>query len=148
MELLLLCALVVFAGVTPTQGGILNVNKMIKQVTGKTPILYYGSYGCHCGPGGKGPPVDASDWCCHAHECCYAKLKLQRCRIHRDHYTYNFTQGNIQCSDTGSWCEQELCACDKEVAFCLQRNLGTYKKKQRYIRLFSRSRCKGQTPMC
>ncbi|XP_032970727.1 group IID secretory phospholipase A2 isoform X2 [Rhinolophus ferrumequinum] len=61
MELLLLCALVVFAGVTPTQGGIMNLNKMVKQVTGKTTITSYWPYGCHCGLGGKGPPVDATD---------------------------------------------------------------------------------------
>lgn len=51
-------------------------------------------------------------------------------------------------ADKGSWCEQQLCACDKEVAFCLQRNLGTYNKSLHYIRLFRRSRCKGQKPMC
>lgn len=49
------------AGMTPIQGGILNLNKMIKQVTKKTPFIYW-SYGCHCGLGGKGPPADATDW--------------------------------------------------------------------------------------
>uniref|UniRef100_A0A8C8XG73 Phospholipase A2 n=1 Tax=Panthera leo TaxID=9689 RepID=A0A8C8XG73_PANLE len=61
MNLALLCTLLVFAGVIPTQGGILNLNKMIKQVTRKTPIFSYWPYGCHCGPGGKGQPKDASD---------------------------------------------------------------------------------------
>uniref|UniRef100_A0A8C0MLS3 Phospholipase A2 n=2 Tax=Canis lupus familiaris TaxID=9615 RepID=A0A8C0MLS3_CANLF len=61
MELPLLCTLLVFAGVIPTQGGIMNLNKMIKQVTRKTPIFSYWFYGCHCGPGGRGQPKDATD---------------------------------------------------------------------------------------
>ncbi|XP_008146357.3 group IID secretory phospholipase A2 [Eptesicus fuscus] len=147
MELPLLCVLVVFAGVTPTEGGILNLNKMVKQVTRRTPITSYWPYGCHCGLGGKGQPLDATDWCCHAHDCCYRHLKLHHCHYHRDHYNYTFSQGDIQCSDKGSWCEQQLCACDKEVAFCLKRQMGTYQKKLRFAR-FYRSRCKGQTPLC
>uniref|UniRef100_A0A5F9D203 Phospholipase A2 n=1 Tax=Oryctolagus cuniculus TaxID=9986 RepID=A0A5F9D203_RABIT len=61
MELPLLCGLLVMAGVIPGQGGILNLNKMVKQVTNKTPILSYWSYGCHCGIGGRGQPKDATD---------------------------------------------------------------------------------------
>uniref|UniRef100_A0A4X1W6R2 Phospholipase A2 n=2 Tax=Sus scrofa TaxID=9823 RepID=A0A4X1W6R2_PIG len=61
MELPLLCFLVAFAGVIPAQGGILNLNKMIKQVTGKVPFFSYWPYGCHCGIGGRGEPKDATD---------------------------------------------------------------------------------------
>lgn len=50
------------AGVILTQGGILNLNKMVEQVTRKTPIFSYWPYGCHCGLGGKGQPKDATDW--------------------------------------------------------------------------------------
>ncbi|KAM7099936.1 group IID secretory phospholipase A2 [Molossus nigricans] len=146
MELTLLCALLVLAGVTPIQGGFLNLSKMVKQVTKKTSLMYW-SYGCHCGIGGKGLPLDATDWCCHAHDCCYHHLQLHNCRWQMDHYSYNFSQGTVECSDKGSWCEQQLCACDKEVAYCLLRNLGTYNKKLRLVR-FSRSRCKGHSPMC
>ncbi|XP_057556585.1 group IID secretory phospholipase A2 isoform X2 [Hippopotamus amphibius kiboko] len=61
MELPLLCTLVVIAGVVPAQGGVLDLNKMIKEVTGKTPIFFYWFYGCHCGFGGSGEPQDATD---------------------------------------------------------------------------------------
>ncbi|XP_061003805.1 group IID secretory phospholipase A2 isoform X2 [Dama dama] len=61
MDLSLLCTLVVFAGVVPAEGDILDLNKMIKQVTGKTPVFFYMSYGCYCGFGGQGPPRDATD---------------------------------------------------------------------------------------
>lgn len=48
-------------------------------------------------------------------------------------------------ADKGSWCEQQLCACDKEVAVCLQRNLDTYQKRLRY---YWRPHCRGKTPIC
>nr|XP_001095528.1 group IID secretory phospholipase A2 [Macaca mulatta] len=145
MQLALLCGLVVMAGVIPIQGGILNLNKMVKQVTGKMPLFFYWPYGCYCGPGGRGQPKDATDWCCQTHDCCYDHLKTHGCCIHTDHYRYSFSHGDIHCSDKGSWCEQQLCACDKEVAFCLKRNLDTYKKR---LRFYWRPRCQGQTPGC
>uniref|UniRef100_A0A2K5EDF0 Phospholipase A2 n=1 Tax=Aotus nancymaae TaxID=37293 RepID=A0A2K5EDF0_AOTNA len=83
--------------------------------------------------------------CCRTHDCCYAHLKTHGCRFHMDHYRYNFSQGEIYCSDKGSWCEQQLCACDKDVAFCLKRNLDTYQKK---LRFYWRPHCQGQTPGC
>nr|XP_036855452.1 group IID secretory phospholipase A2 isoform X1 [Manis javanica] len=97
MEHPLLCMLMMFAGVIPTQGGILNLNKMVEQVTRKTPIFSYWPYGCHCGLGGKGQPKDATDWCCHAHDCCYDHLKHHQCRVLTDNYNYTFSQGHIQC---------------------------------------------------
>ncbi|XP_002716095.1 group IID secretory phospholipase A2 [Oryctolagus cuniculus] len=146
MELPLLCGLLVMAGVIPGQGGILNLNKMVKQVTNKTPILSYWSYGCHCGIGGRGQPKDATDWCCRVHDCCYARLKKTHgCHPLVDSYRYTFAEGHVQCSDKGSWCEQQLCACDKEVALCFKRNLDTY---QKHLRYYWRPRCSGQAPEC
>ncbi|XP_049734098.1 group IID secretory phospholipase A2 [Elephas maximus indicus] len=145
MKLPLLCVLLVISGVIPTQSGILNLNKMIKQVTGKIPFFTYWFYGCHCGPGGKGHPKDATDWCCRAHDCCYALLKNERCCFHTDNYRYDFLEGEIQCSDKGSWCEKQLCACDKTMALCLQESLHTYNKRLRY---YWRPRCQGQSPEC
>lgn len=51
----------ILAGVCPTQGGIQNLNKMVRHMTEKTPIISYWFYGCHCGLGGRGPPLDATD---------------------------------------------------------------------------------------
>ncbi|XP_077007147.1 group IID secretory phospholipase A2 [Tamandua tetradactyla] len=145
MELSLLCVLAVLAGVIPTHGGILNLNKMVRQVTGKVAFFSYWPYGCYCGLGGRGQPKDATDWCCRVHDCCYNRLKKEQCHIYMDHYKYTFSQGDIQCSARGSWCEKQLCACDKEVAFCLQRNLDTY---QKHLRYYWRPCCKDQTPEC
>ncbi|KAM7324068.1 hypothetical protein ACRRTK_016373 [Alexandromys fortis] len=145
MRLALLCGLLLLAGITPTQGGILNLNKMIKRMTGKTALFSYRFYGCHCGFGGKGEPKDATDRCCQKHDCCYEHLKTDGCRTMTDNYRYNVSQGVIHCSDKGSPCEKQLCACDKELATCLKENLSTYNKR---LRIYWRPSCRGETPTC
>ncbi|XP_052571421.1 group IID secretory phospholipase A2-like [Peromyscus californicus insignis] len=84
---------------TPTQGGLLDLNKMVRHMTGKIAFFNYWPYGCHCGLGGKGEPKDATDWCCQRHDCCYAHLKTDGCRIFTDTYKYSISQGNIQCCE-------------------------------------------------
>ncbi|XP_006883740.1 PREDICTED: group IID secretory phospholipase A2 [Elephantulus edwardii] len=145
MKLPLLCVLVMVAGVIPTQSGILNLNKMIQQMTGKTPLFSYWFYGCHCGPKGRGQPKDATDWCCKTHDCCYMALKSKNCRYTTDHYKYNMTHDDIHCSLDGTWCERHLCDCDKKLAMCLKHNLDTYNK---YLRFYWRPRCQGPTSKC
>uniref|UniRef100_F6RTH3 Phospholipase A2 n=1 Tax=Bos taurus TaxID=9913 RepID=F6RTH3_BOVIN len=130
-------------GVAPAEADILDLNEMVRQVTGKIPIFFYSHYGCYCRKGGQGQPRDATDRCCREHDCCYRHLKSDNCDISFDHYDYTFFQGKVQCSTKGSWCEQQLCACDKTLAFCLQRNLNTYKNHLRRL-----SRCEGETLAC
>ncbi|XP_027793227.1 group IID secretory phospholipase A2 isoform X1 [Marmota flaviventris] len=101
MRLALLCGLLVAAGLTPAQGGLLNLNKMVRQVTKKIPLFNYWPYGCYCGLGGRGQPKDATDWCCQKHDCCYKHLRTYQCRPKRDHYNYTFSQGDVQCRSGG-----------------------------------------------
>ena len=49
------------AGVAPAEADILDLNEMVRQVTGKIPIFFYSSYGCYCRSGGQGQPRDATD---------------------------------------------------------------------------------------
>uniref|UniRef100_A0A8C0J362 Phospholipase A2 n=1 Tax=Chelonoidis abingdonii TaxID=106734 RepID=A0A8C0J362_CHEAB len=131
-----------------TQGSLLEFRKMINQATGKSAILSYYGYGCYCGSDGKGEPKDATDWCCRAHHCCYKRLKASGC--------YGNTQKNMRLSlflslslsvlaALGSWCEEQVCDCDKSTALCLERNLKTF--NSRYVR-YRDGKCTGFTPTC
>ncbi|XP_038603132.1 phospholipase A2 homolog sphenotoxin basic subunit B-like [Tachyglossus aculeatus] len=144
MEALQVWAMLFAVCVIPGQGNVLQLRKMIRLTTGKNPITQYGFYGCHCGIGGKGQPKDATDWCCQIHDCCYAGLTSHRCWTTWDRYRYSHTFGVIRCGP-GSWCEKNLCECDKALALCLQRNLHTYQPKLRFYWSLS---CKGRTMNC
>lgn len=48
-------------GLQPARGSVLELERMIKAVTGKSALLSYSWYGCFCGIGGRGTPVDATD---------------------------------------------------------------------------------------
>uniref|UniRef100_K7E996 Phospholipase A2 n=1 Tax=Ornithorhynchus anatinus TaxID=9258 RepID=K7E996_ORNAN len=75
---------------------------MIRQTTGKNPIIQYSFYGCYCGIGGKGEPKDATDRCCQAHDCCYGGLISHRCWTFWDRYRYSYTRGVIRCGESPS----------------------------------------------
>ncbi|XP_068934480.1 group IID secretory phospholipase A2 [Petaurus breviceps papuanus] len=145
MQLVLLwVVLITSGGMAPSQGNLLQLTKMIKQATGKSAVFSYLNYGCHCRPGGKGQPKDATDWCCKIHDCCYKQLKQQKCHVLLDRYNYDYNDGNIQCRGKNQ-CEKEICQCDKEFALCLKRNLDSYQKSYRFLR---KSHCQDENPEC
>ncbi|XP_035413443.1 group IIE secretory phospholipase A2-like [Cygnus atratus] len=141
----LLVLLVCLAGLAPVDGGVVQFARMIKLKTGKNPLAYNG-YGCYCGLGGTKQPLDATDWCCHAHDCCYSRLKSSSPGCHPTlvHYTFYLQGGRIVC-EPGNFCQKTACECDKAAAECFKRNLGTYNKSyDNYPNL----RCKGSRPRC
>ena len=51
--------------------------------------LAYDDYGCWCGPGGSGDPVDESDYCCMQHDSCYDGIIARgHCNPYLNQYTF------------------------------------------------------------
>ncbi|NWT20017.1 PA2GE phospholipase, partial [Vireo altiloquus] len=121
---------------------LLQFGLMITQKTGRSPLAYNG-YGCYCGWGGSKQPLDATDWCCHAHDCCYKKLVSAHCKPKTTAYKYHFRGNQITCGKSGSWCERKTCECDKKAVECFKRS--TYHKSYDN---YPQKKCKGRTPSC
>ncbi|XP_061213347.1 basic phospholipase A2 caudoxin-like isoform X1 [Neopsephotus bourkii] len=92
--LLLLC----LAGLALAACNVVQFGSMIKHKTGKSPLSYNG-YGCYCGLGGSRQPLDATDRCCHAHDCCYKKLASSRCSPKLVTYKYSIQGSRITCGE-------------------------------------------------
>ncbi|XP_011671613.1 phospholipase A2 AP-PLA2-I [Strongylocentrotus purpuratus] len=106
--------------------------------------LDYNGYGCYCGFGGQGVPLDDTDRCCQTHDDCYSVVQnSDMCRSSNQAYTitYNYNalqcgtyRAQIVCSDASSYdadykytdCAMAMCACDKAGSECFQRYRPTY----------------------
>ncbi|KHJ80501.1 phospholipase A2 [Oesophagostomum dentatum] len=76
-----------------------NFDGMIRCVLGGTSIPYL-NYGCFCGLGGSGTPVDDIDGCCKQHDDCYgAAMSLcTNIGMYFVHYEWDCKDGRITCS--------------------------------------------------
>ena len=100
--------------------------EMITKVTGRSAFDYLG-YGCHCGLGGKGKPIDELDTCCQVHDQCYANTSTylqfwNLCSPHLVGYSWNYNSGVVACSGNKDTCGYKTCMCDKIVAECFARS--------------------------
>ncbi|XP_027048972.1 phospholipase A2 A2-hormotoxin-Apt1a-like [Pocillopora damicornis] len=98
---------------------------MIRCETGRSAFDYLG-YGCYCGLGGKGTPVDGVDRCCQEHDACYDRIiNSGICPSDNDVYYEFYSQ--VGCSGCASRpsnnaCELAICKCDSVAARCFVRN--------------------------
>jgi secretory phospholipase A2 len=99
---------------------------MIHTVAGKNPLDYNG-YGCWCGAGGSGKPVDSTDQCCQVHDRCYEASEAFGCSTKLfNYYSYNATFGRAQCNDPVDSCNYRVCMCDKQATECFHKTLSSY----------------------
>ncbi|XP_078497185.1 group IIE secretory phospholipase A2-like [Lissotriton helveticus] len=130
--------------VVPVSSSLINFHFMILGITEKDSLLAYNDYGCHCGYGGRGHPIDATDWCCHTHDCCYGDLLKKGCQPYWDNYQFTLTQGDVQCNNKKT-CAQKACECDRLAALCFAKNNDTYSQKKCQ---FPKKYCNGSIPQC
>jgi secretory phospholipase A2 len=132
---------------TRTQSSVIDFGNFIAAChAGDPPVRLhrrdYWDYGCYCGKGGEGTPVDATDECCKAHDACWAAVKTG---CFTENYANNFNDpvtGKLT-TDCSKWtfaescskakhpsndkpAEEACCKCDLEATQCFQRTRATY----------------------
>ncbi|XP_038075338.1 phospholipase A2-like [Patiria miniata] len=147
-----------------TRRDLIGLGNMISSVTGKGlfgVMTTYNGYGCYCGIGGHGEPVDDVDRCCQTHDQCFTTAQKGVCStskktIYSQSYKYkskdtsnnkNGVHAEIECTPVSHYkkdsaaqalCSKTICECDRQVASCLathkhnDKNRGYDRKKCGY----------------
>nr|XP_012643115.1 phospholipase A2, membrane associated [Microcebus murinus] len=144
MKTLLLLAVIVAFGLLQAHGNLLQLKEMIKLTTGKEVLSSYAFYGCYCGLSGIGTPLDGTDRCCAEHDCCYHRQTEQGCGSKFLSYQFSHKGNKITCANEDK-CRNQLCECDKNLAYCLARNKESYNDEYEF---YPKIKCIGGKRPC
>ncbi|XP_062398513.1 phospholipase A2, minor isoenzyme-like [Sardina pilchardus] len=106
---------------------LLEFREMIKcTLPNSNPVLDFADYGCYCGLGGEGTPLDELDRCCVVHDNCYGLAQnhsacdsaLDNPYTNSYDFTCNETSKTVTCSSSNDECEMFICDCDRVAADC------------------------------
>nr|AGV13282.1 intestinal phospholipase A2 [Sparus aurata] len=107
--------------------GVFEFGKMIRCVQPGVNPSQYNNYGCFCGLGGQGRPVDKVDQCCKVHDACYrAQMRIPECKgVSKKPYFIRYQQTCSRrrptCSASNDKCQRAACECDRRAALCFAR---------------------------
>ncbi|XP_068935661.1 phospholipase A2 homolog otoconin-22-like [Petaurus breviceps papuanus] len=122
-----------------------QLDELIRLHTFTHGLANFSNYGCHCGPGTQGAPMDKIDKCCHSHDCCYNKAEVFGCTPSSHTYRYLNLGTKVKCVKTRDRCEKMACECDNKVAKCFRKYLPMYNPQ---LQNFPEAPCYGLRPFC
>lgn len=110
------------------------------------PLIALNLYGCYCGSGGSGTPLDTVDQCCFLHDCCYRHARIAlKCQGRVKWQPYKFTCSNTETAcRSQSICGRMACECDRQFAECLS----AAKPRKRHFFYNRRDFCAGPKGSC
>ncbi|XP_078277330.1 phospholipase A2-like [Rhinoraja longicauda] len=115
-------------GASVTSRSLGQFRRMIKcTIPDSRPLQTFNDYGCYCGYGGSGTPMDELDRCCQIHDNCYAEAKkMEECwpifdSPYIELYTYTCSSNTVTCSSKNDVCEMFICECDRKAAICFSK---------------------------
>uniref|UniRef100_U3FYP5 phospholipase A2 n=1 Tax=Micrurus fulvius TaxID=8637 RepID=U3FYP5_MICFL len=109
------------SSIPPEPLNLYQFKNMIK-CTNTRHWLSFTNYGCYCGYGGSGTPVDELDRCCQVHDKCYDTAKrVHKCFPSVRTYSYDCSEGKLTCKDNNTKCKDFVCNCDRTAALCFAK---------------------------